>query len=135
MVNNEENSDIAFQLGPNSFSKIYAHRSLVLFRAIERETQQELGMEYSFSEIIHQGRVPQFLIDVYNAKPGTTLVIEEVLDKSSFIKLLELLYCDKFLEQMTTLQMRGVSEVAKNLNLVNISNYLKRKVESAVIKI
>lgn len=72
---------------------------------------------------------------MYNAKPGATLVIEEVLDKSSFLKLLELLYCDRFLEQMTTLQMRGVSEVAKNLNLVNISNYLKRKVESAVIKI
>jgi len=59
--------------------------------------------------------VPEFLIKVYNAKPGTTIVIDEVFCKSSFLKLLELLYCDKFLDQMTTLQVKAVSEIAKNL--------------------
>ena len=62
-----------------------------------------MGSDLSFSDLIHQRRVPQFLIDVYNAKAGTRIVIEEEVDKSSFLKLLEFLYCDKFLEQMTTL--------------------------------
>jgi hypothetical protein len=55
--------------------------------------------------------------------------------KNSFTKFLEFLYCDKFIENMTTTQVRAVSEITKALNLTNITSQLKRRIEGAKIRI
>lgn len=56
-------------------------------------------------------------------------------NKASFIKFLEYLYCDKFVEEITGVQARNVSDIAKTLGLNNISNIIKKKVEFAKMKI
>ena len=47
LVNNMEHSDIVFVLDDGYQSKIYAHKSLVLFRTIEIELQNEKSNGHS----------------------------------------------------------------------------------------
>lgn len=53
----------------------------------------------------------------------------------TFKKFLEYLYCDRFVDDITGLQARLVSEIAKTLGLNNISNIIKKKAEFAKMKI
>lgn len=54
-------------------------------------------------------------MDIYYAKPGSKISLSEQIDRNSFLKFLQFLYCDKFLERMTTLQVKEVAEIAKCL--------------------
>jgi len=56
-------------------------------------------------------------------------------NKASFLKFLEYLYCDKFVDEITGIYARNVSEIAKVLGLNNISNVIKKKVDFAKMKI
>jgi len=62
LVNNQEHADIVFVLDDGLHSKVYAHKSLVLFRTIEIELQNDqLDAGYSISILLKYNKVPDFI--------------------------------------------------------------------------
>ena len=55
--------------------------------------------------------------------------------KKVFLKLMEYLYCDKFVDDITGFEARAVSEIAMTLGLKNISTTIRKKAELAKMKI
>lgn len=79
--------------------------------------------------------VSEFFRSVYFSKNGQTIFLKGVSSKSTFIKFLEFLYCDKFVEGIPPSQVRKVSEISRQLGLDNIHVILKRKADYAKQKI
>lgn len=61
------------------------------------------------------------------------LYLKGVSDKNSLIRLLEFLYCDKFVKNITPFQIRGISELCKTLGLIVLSSLFRKKAEFAHI--
>lgn len=61
------------------------------------------------------------------------MYLKGVQDKTSLVRLLEFLYCDKFVKNVTPCQMRGVSDLCKTLGLNVLSGLFKKKAEFAHI--
>ena len=116
-MNSQENADLVFFLGNSTHSPIYAHKALLLFRTIERELQplaDPTGLgDKSVAEMIRGAC--EFLSKIYYAKPGEIINLPEVQCRSTFLNLIQFLYCDKFVDHMTCIQVRAVSEMAKTL--------------------
>lgn len=82
---------------------VYAHKSLILFRSIEREIRLDLNEDQSIAKLMKSKQIPEFFRQVYNLQPGQSLFLQGVYDKAGFVKLMEFLYCDKFVDSITPL--------------------------------
>ena len=61
------------------------------------------------------------------------MYLKGVSDKNSLVRLLEFLYCDRFVKNVTPYQMRGVSDLCKSLGLNVLSGLFRKKTEFAQI--
>jgi len=84
---------------------------------------------------MQSSKVPEFLKTIYHSKKGTNIFLRGVSSKQSFIKLLEFLYCDKFVEATTPVNLREVSDICVTLGLTNTSQLVKKMVDYARHKI
>ncbi len=98
--------------------RIQAHKSLVLFRLIFREHQQENFDKFKISEIAMKHDVCDFIKKVHLSKSGNELFLPGVTCRASFTRFLEFLYCDRFVENITTSEIRGVADICKTLYLM-----------------
>ena len=73
---------------------------------------------------------PNFFKIIYNAKHMETIDLP-VSCRSTLLRAIEFLYCDKFVSPVTPNELRLVSTVFTTLGLNNIANFLKRKAEFA----
>lgn len=110
LVNSDENSDLKFVLDtpkaiqpkPARADLISAHKPLVLFRLLYREYQTELTDDAKIADLLQKPSVSDFVKRVYNAKPGEEVVLSGVACRQAFLRFLEFLYCDRFVEPITT---------------------------------
>jgi hypothetical protein len=102
--------------------------------------ERELLLDHKEDHAIHKlmktkGSVPQFFRDVYACEKNQTVFLQNVSCRNSFLKFLEFLYCDKFIETTTPLLVKGASDICKTLGLNNLHILLKKKYEFAKSKI
>ena len=68
LVNNPQNADIVFSLENNQL--VYGHKSLILFRSMDREIRQDLNTEIQLSKLMKTKLVPEFFSQVYYIQKG-----------------------------------------------------------------
>ena len=114
LINCSDNSDVVFQLDNAMKSTVYAHKSLILFRSIERELLIDGNEDHQIKKLLKSkgnyhisnnltpfvdtSQICKFVKSVFNAKKGEIIHLKGVSDKAAFTKLLEFLYCDRFVE-------------------------------------
>jgi len=135
LVNSQESADIVFTLDHPARPQVYGHKALILFRAIEKELMIERSGDHQLKSLMQSSKVPEFLKAIYNTSKGTNIFLRGVSSKQSFVKLLEFLYCDKFVEATTPVNLREVSDICVTLGLTNTSQLVKKMVDYARHKI
>ncbi|CDW71485.1 kelch repeat [Stylonychia lemnae] len=129
LVGSDQNTDITFILDNPQEQKVPAHKALVLFRLIKNEFQAELHEEQKFRNIVNNTNVSEFIRNVYLSKQGDEINLKGISCKQTFLKVLEYLYCDRFIEMITTTQVKKVCEVFKHLGLFYSYQFLRKKAE------
>ena len=136
LVNSEENSDLCFVLDSSkSREVVLGHKPLVLFRLLHREFQTDPAEEAKVADLVKGPAASEFVKKVYNAKPGEEVAVTGVHCKSSFLRFLEFLYCDRFVDPITTAQVRSVGDICKALGLPQSHLVLKKSADLARSKI
>lgn len=79
--------------------------------------------------------MPEFFKTIYFAKKGEVIYLKGVQCKATFLKLVEYLYCDKFVENILPVDVRAMAEICATLGLNTLSNLMKRKADYARMKI
>ena len=72
-MNNSQGADIIFRLEHNQI--VYAHKSLILFRSIEREIRLDLNEDQSIAKLMKSKQIPEFFRQIYNLLPGQSLYL------------------------------------------------------------
>ena len=103
-----------FVLDTPSRTKVSANKGLVLFRLMFHEFQSNSSDELQ-SNFLNSSS--SFIKSVYFAKPKEEIYLPDVNNKTSFLHLLEYLYCDRFVDKMLVQQVRNVANLCKHLGL------------------
>jgi hypothetical protein len=126
-------------LNDSSKTKVFAHRALILFRLVLRELSIDINENLPLSTLLSLKQQPDFirnLAQVQCSSDSPALIpLHDVHSLSAFSYFLEFLYCDKFISDLTCVELRKVVDIFSSLNLAKTHSIIRKKYEFAKVKI